>query len=169
MSDGFVHQGCDEEPGNEVTGSGSSRRRRLLPALLAGLLALSLLSTMAAPLLLDRSSSGRDDEAKSLLLGAASKMDSCAEAAGGSYAGCDAGRMRDLAPDVEWRQGLAPYGKGWGDGRLGRVYVSVAPGGSGASAYRLETTSGSGYVFSYAYSNGSVTKMASGSSEPEPW
>ena len=141
----------------------------MLPALLTGLFALSLLSAMAAPLLLDRSSTDRDDEAKALLLGAAAEMGSCAEAAGGSYAGCDAGRMRDLARAYEWREGVAPYGKGWGDGRLGRVYVSVSPGGSGTGAYRLETTSGSGYVFSYEYSNGSVTKTAKGSSEPEPW
>ena len=141
----------------------------MLPALLAGLLALSLLSAMAAPLLLDLSSTGRDDEAKGLILSAASEMTSCAESAGGSYAGCDAGRMRDLAPGIEWRDGVAPYGKGWGDGRLGRVYVSAAPGGGGAGAYRLETSSGSGYVFSYEYLNGSVTKTANGSSEPDPW
>lgn len=141
--------------------------RRLLTALLAGLLALSLLSAMAAPLLLDRSSTGRDNEAKSLLLRAASEMDSCAQTAGGSYARCGAGRMRELVPGIEWREGAAPYGKGWGDGRVGRVYVSVAPGN--ASSYRLETTSGSGYVFSYEYSGGSVTKTAKGSSEPEPW
>ena len=168
MSEAFAHRGHDEGSGNELEGSGRGRRR-LLPTLLAGLLALSLLSAMAAPLLLDRSSAGKDDEAKNLLLGAASAMDSCAEAAGSSYAGCDAGRMRELAPGIEWREGVAPYGKGWGDGRVGRVYVSVGPGGSGASAYTLETTSGSGYVFSYAYSGGSVTKTAKGSSEPQPW
>lgn len=147
----------------------TSSGRRLLPALFTGLFALSLLSAMAAPLLLDRSSTDRDDEAKGLILGAASEMSSCAGAAGGSYAGCDTGRMRDLAPAYEWRDGVAPFGKGWGDGRLGRVYVSVSPGGGGAGAYRLETSSGSGYVFSYEYTNGSVTKTAKGSSEPEPW
>ena len=168
MRNGFVHRGRDEGPGDEVEGSGRGTRR-LLPALLAGLLALFLLSAMAAPLLLDRSSTGRDDEAKNLLLGAASEMNSCAGTAGGSYARCDAGRMRELAPGIEWREGAAPYGKGWGDGRVGRVYVSVAPGGGDASSYRLETTSGSGYVFSYEYSGGSVTRTAKGSSEPEPW
>ena len=168
MNDGLAYRGHGEGPGDEVGAPGRGGRR-VLPALLAGLLALSLLSAMAAPLLLDLSSSGKDDEAKGLLLGAASEMNSCAEAAGGSYARCDAGRMRDLVPGIEWRDGVAPYGKGWGDGRLGRVYVSVSPGGGGASAYRLETSSGSGYVFSYEYSNGSVTKTAKGSSEPEPW
>ena len=168
MSEGFAHRGRDEGPGDEATGSGR-RKRRVLPALLAGLLALSLLSAMAAPLLLERSSTGSDDEAKRLLLGAASKMDACAAPAGGSYMSCGARRMGELAPGIEWREGVAPYGMGWGDGRVGRVYVSVAPGGGDASSYRLETTSGSGYVFSYEYSGGSVTKTAKGSSEPEPW
>ncbi len=168
MSDGVAHRGHDEEPENARAGSGR-RRRRVLPALLAGLLALSLLSAMAAPLLLDRSSTDSDDEAKGLLLGAASEMESCAASAGGSFEGCDARRMGELASGIEWREGVAPYGVGWGDGRVGRVYVSVAPDVGDASSYRLETTSGSGYVFSYEYSGGSVTKMAKGSSEPEPW
>lgn len=145
------------------------RRRRVLPALLAELLALSLLSAMAAPLLLERTSNGSDEEAKGLLLGAASEMDSCAASAGGSYRECDAGRMGELAPGIEWREGAAPYGKGWGDGRVGRVYVSVMPGEGNANSYRLETTSGSGWVFAYEYAGGSVTKTAKGSSDPEPW
>ena len=169
MSDAFVHRGHDD--GGPGKGSGAPGRgiRRLLPVLLAGLLALSLLSAMAAPLLLDRSSTGSDGEAKSLILGAAAEMDSCAEGAGGSYARCGVERMREISPGIEWREGAAPYGKGWGDGRVGRVYVSVPPGGGSTSSYRLETTSGSGYVFSYAYSGGSVTKTAKGSSEPVPW
>ena len=166
MSDAFAHRGHDGGPGDAAAGRG---RRRVLPALLAALFALSLLSAMAAPLLLERSSTDSDGQAKGLLLGAVSKMDSCAEPAGGSYEGCDARRMRELAPGIEWREGVAPYGVGWGDGRVGRVYVSVSPGGGGADSYRLETTSGSGYVFSYEYSGGSVVKNAKGSSEPEPW
>lgn len=124
---------------------------------------------MAAPLLLDRSSTGSDDQAKGLLLGASSEIEACAASAGGSYNGCGARRMRELAPGIEWREGVAPYGLGWGDGRVGRVYVSVAPGGGDARSYRLETTSASGYVFSYEYSGGLVTRAAKGSSEPEPW
>ena len=168
MSNGLVHQGRDEGPRDEAKGPGR-KGRRVVPALLAGLLALSLLSAMAAPLLLERASAGSDDEAKRLLLGAASEMNSCAASDGGAYSRCGAGRMGDLAPGIEWREGVAPYGKGWGDGRVGRVYVSVAPGGGDARSYRLETTSGSGYVFSYEYSGGSVTRTAKGSSEPEPW
>ena len=124
---------------------------------------------MAAPLLMERSSTNSDNKAKGLLLGAAQKMDLCAESAGGSYGGCDARRMAEIEPGVEWRDGAAPYGVGWGDGRVGRIYVSVTPGGENPAFYRLETTSGSGYVFSYEYSGGSVVKTAKGSSEPEPW
>ena len=94
-------------------------------------------------------------------------MDLCAESAGGSYAGCDARRMARIEPGTEWREGAAPYGVGWGDGRVGRVYVAQSEDNPGF--YRLETTSGSGYVFSYEYSGGSVVKTAKGSSEPEPW
>ena len=165
MSDGFAQRGHGGVPGDGAARSG----RRVLPAVLAGLFALSLLSAMAAPLLLERSSTDSDGKAKGLLLGASSQMESCAAQAGGSFEGCGARRMRELAPEIEWREGVAPYGVGWGDGRVGRVYISVAPGGGGASSYRLETTSGSGYVFSYEYSGGSVTKTAKGSSEPEPW
>ncbi|QIN77188.1 hypothetical protein GBA65_00165 [Rubrobacter marinus] len=164
MSEGFVHREHDEGSGSETEGS----RRRLLPALLAGLLALSLLSAMAAPLLLERSSTGSDDEAKGLLLGAAEEMDSCAASAGGSYSGCDARRMRELAPGIEWREGWRRTARA--GGRQDRPGLRLRrPGRGGARSYRLETTSGSGYVFSYEYSNGSVTKNAKGSSEPEPW
>ncbi|MDP9426806.1 MAG: hypothetical protein M3P37_12450 [Actinomycetota bacterium] len=168
MSDGFVQRGHDEGPGSEVASPGRASRR-VLPALLAGLLVLLLLSAMAVPLLLDRSSTDSDDQAKGLLLGASSEMEACAASAGGSFEGCGARRMRELSPGIEWREGVAPYGLGWGDGRVGRIYVSVTPGGGNANSYRLETTSGSGYVFSYGYSGGSVTKVAKGSSEPEPW
>ena len=78
------------------------------------MLALSLLSAMAAPLLLERSSTDSNDKAKGLLLGASSEMESCAASAGGSFEGCGARRMKELAPGIEWRDGVAPYGVGWG-------------------------------------------------------
>ncbi len=136
-----------------------------IATLLVGALATLVLAAIALPLILHRSSLEQDAAAKDLLLDVGSRMASCARGAGeGSYAGCRASEMEKVEPGINWRDGVAPHG--WGEGRLGRVYVSEL----GEASYQLETTSGSGRVFSYARNgDGAITRKAGGGGYESDW
>ena len=137
-----------------------------IAALLVGALVTLMLAAITLPLILHRSSLVQDGAAKDLLLDVGSRMASCARGGDGegSYAGCRASEMEKAEPGIAWRDGVAPHG--WGEGRVGRVYVSEL----GEESYRLETTSGSGRVFSYAYNgNGAITRRAGGGGYESDW
>ena len=154
--------GGDARRGAGVAGgvpAGKHPRGYILPAALAIL----VVAATAVSLLLDRRSEGWDEAAKDLVLAAASAMERCARESGGSYAGCDAEKLREIEPGIGWRDGAAPVG--WGAGRVGRTYV----GGLGGAEYRLQTTSGSGRVFSYSYSGGVVMRTTHVASSPPDW
>lgn len=143
------------------------KKGRVLASLLTGALAVPVLAAIALPMILHRSSSEQDSAAKNLLLDARSRMESCARGDGGSYAGCRASEMEETEPEVAWEDGVAPHGRG--EGRVGRVYVSEL----GEASYRLETTSGSGRVFSYAYDDdggdGAGVRRAGGGGYESEW
>lgn len=143
--------------------AGKHPRGSFLSAILPAVLAVLVIAATAVALLLDRRSEGWDAAAKDLVLSAASAMEQCVRETGGSYAGCDADGLGKIEPGIDWRTGAAPVG--WVDGRVGRAYAD----GLGESAYRLQTTSGSGQVFSYAYSGGVVTRTTHVSSSPPDW
>ena len=153
----------DARRGAKAAGGASTGKRKRGYALPAVLAFLVILATAVSLLLLDRRSEGWDAAAKDLVLAAALEMEECARESGGSYAGCDAEKLRKIEPGIGWRDGAAPVG--WGDGRVGRAYV----GGLGGAEYRLQTTSGSGRVFSYAYSGGVVMRTTHVASSPPDW
>ena len=143
--------------------AGKRSRGSFLPAIFPAVLAVLMIAAIAVALLLDRRSEGWYAAAKDLVLSAASAMEQCVRETGGSYAGCDADVLREIEPGIGWRDGAAPVG--WGDGRVGRAYVDAL----GVSAYRLQTTSGSGRVFSYSYSGGVATRTTHVASSPPDW
>jgi hypothetical protein len=126
---------------------------RSLPAnLLVALVAALVLAGISVPVMLSRSAPAQDMDAKELLLNAAVRMRACASLEGeGSFAGCDAEEMRDAETGIEWRDGLASFGL---RGKPGTVYLSKLDD----SAYRLETTSASGRIFTYVYEDGVVRR-----------
>ena len=130
---------------------------RSLPGnLLVALVAALVLAGISVPVMLSRSAPAQDMDAKELLLNAAVRMRACASLEGeGSFAGCDAEEMRDAESGIEWRDGLASFGL---RGKPGTVYVSDLD----ESAYRLETTSASGRIFTYVYEDGVVKRAVLG-------
>lgn len=155
--------GRDAE-GNEVASAGwAPAGKRLRGYVLPAVLAVLVIAATAVPLLLHSSSKGWDAAARDFVLGAASAMDRCARESGGSYAGCDAAELRKIEPGIGWRDGAAPVG--WGAGRVGRAYVD----GLGGAAYKLQTTSRSGRVYSYSYSGGDVRRTTHTASSVPDW
>ena len=137
--------------------------KRLRGYVLSAVLTVLVIAATAIPLLLDRHSEVWDAAARNLVLSAASAMDRCAHKSGGSYIGCDSDKLRKIEPGIGWRDGAAPVG--WVDGRGDRVYVD----GLGGVAYRLQTTSRSGRVYSYSYSGGDVRRTTHTASSVPDW
>lgn len=135
---------------------------RLVGGSLAGVFAAVVFAAILVPVLLNRGAGAWDAKAGELLVSAAVRMSSCASLEG-SYAGCDAREMSDDESGIEWRDGLAV--PGWGLGRVGKVYVSEIS----ETSYRLESTSGSGKVFSYVYQNDAVRRIAGGGGAETGW
>lgn len=137
---------------------------RSLPGnLLVAVVAALVLAGISVPVMLSRSAPAQDTEAKELLMNAAVRMRACASWEGeGSFAGCDAEEMRNAESGIEWRDGLASYGL---RGEPGKVYVSDLD----EMAYRLETTSGSGRIFTYVYEDGAVGRAVLGGAPAGGW
>jgi hypothetical protein len=137
---------------------------RSLPGnLLVAVLAALVLAGISVPVMLSRGALAQDTDAKELLLNAAVRMRACASWEGeGSFAGCDAEEMRDVESGIEWRDGFASYGL---RGEPGKVYVSDLD----ESAYRLETASASGRIFTYVYNDGVVGRRVFGSGPAGGW
>ena len=137
---------------------------RSLPAnLLVGLITVLVLAGISVPAMLSRSAPSHDANAQELLMSAALRMRDCASWEGeGSFVGCDAEEMRSAESGIEWRDGLTAPGL---RGQVGKVYVS----GLDETAYRLETTSASGRVFTYSYQNGVVARSALGGVPESGW
>ncbi len=137
---------------------------RSLPAnLLVALVAVLVLAGISVPVMLSRSAPAQDMEAKQLLLNSAVRMRACASLEGeGSFAGCDAEELRDAETGIEWRDGFASYGL---RGKPGTVYVSDLD----ESAYRLETASASGRIFTYVYEDGVVKRAVLGVGSAGGW
>lgn len=130
----------------------------------AGLIAVLIVAGIAAPIALSQGATGQDANARELLVNAVPQMRSCASLeGGGSYAACDAAQMAQTDPDVRWRDGVAPIG--WGRGGVGKVFLT----GLDETSYRLETTSASGRVYTYAFQNGFVTRSMIGGGQPGGW
>ena len=140
--------------------TGQRLRGYILPAALT----VFVISAIAVALLLHSYSKGWDAAARNLVLRAASAMDRCARESGGSYDDCDADKLRKIDPGIGWRDGAATVG--WGGGRSASVvYVD----GIGGVAYRLQTTSRSGRVYSYSYSGGDVRRTTHTASSVPDW
>ena len=137
---------------------------RSLPAnLLVGAITVLVLAGVSVPVMLSWSAPAQDANAKEMLLGAAVRMRACASLEGeDSFVDCDAEEMRSADSGLEWRDGLAKPGL---RGQVGKVYVSDL----GENAFRLETTSASGRVFTYAYKNGVVARSMLGGGPEGSW
>ena len=140
-------------------------RWRALPAnLLVGAIAVLVLAGVSVPVMLSWIAPAQDANAKELLLSAVVRMRACASLEGeeSSFAECDAEKLRSTQTGLEWRDGLAKPGL---RGQVGKVYVSDL----GENAYRLETTSASGRVFTYAYRDGIVERSMLGGGPAAGW
>lgn len=137
---------------------------RSLPGnLLVAVIAALVLAGLSVPVMLSRSAPAQDTNAKELLMNAAVRMRACASVEGeGSFADCDAEEMRNAESGIEWRDGLASYGL---RGEPGKVYVSDLD----EMAYRLETTSASGRIFTYVYEGGAVGRAVLGGAPAGGW
>lgn len=137
--------------------------RSLPGSLMVAVIAALVLAGISVPVMLSRSAPAQDTDAKELLLNAAVRMRACASLEGeGSFARCDAEEMRDAESGIEWRDGLTSYGL---RGEPGKVYVSDLD----ESAYRLETASASGRIFTYVYNDGVVGRTVLGSGPAGGW
>ncbi len=137
---------------------------RSLPGnVLVAVIAALVLAGISVPVMLGWSAPAQDANAKELLMNAAVRMRACASWEGeGSFAGCDAGEMRNAESGIEWRDGLASYGL---RGEPGKVYVSELE----ETAYRLETASASGRIFAYVYEDGAVGRAVLGGGPAGGW
>lgn len=137
---------------------------RSLPGnLLVAVVAALVLAGISIPVMLSRSAPAQDTDAKELLMNAAVRMRACASWEGeGSFADCDAEEMRKAESGIEWRDGLASYGL---RGEPGKVFVSDLD----ETAYRLETASGSGRIFTYVYEDGAVGRAVLGGAPAGGW
>lgn len=137
---------------------------RSLPGnLLVAVIAALVLAGLSVPVMLSWSAPAQDTNAKELLMNAAVRMRACASVGGeGSFADCDAEEMRNAESGIEWRDGLASYGL---RGEPGKVYVSDLD----EMAYRLETTSASGRIFTYVYEDGVVGRAVLGGAPAGGW
>lgn len=129
---------------------------------------LLVVAAVAVPLFINNRYMAWDGAAKGRLVRAAGAMEECAQASRGSYAGCDAYRMKGIERGVQWRDPNAEdgYFAERKRDKIGLVFVSER----GDESFRLETTSRTGRMFAYDYKGGEVARTRTGNAEgPVPW
>ena len=154
-------------------GKGYAAGRRFSPGSVATQLTvwgvvLLVVAAVAVPLFINNRYTAWDGAAKDRLLRAAGAMGECAEDSRGSYAGCDAYRMKGIERGVRWRDPTAEdgYFARRKRDKVGLVFVSER----GDDSFRIETMSRTGRMFAYDYQGGEVARTRTGNAEgPVPW